>query len=132
MRVRSEYERVRRTAPRVEQEFALVGFSSRAQVHPLVASQWQRRLAPPIVIAANDGYLPGRVNFAVRGGSGDLRTWLRRTLPGADGEFAHGHPRATGGSVTPEEFERLLARLADHALPMRNAAGSADVPNVTL
>jgi single-stranded-DNA-specific exonuclease len=88
-----------------------VRFSSRAQVHPLVATQWERRLAPRAVIAANDGYLPGRVNFSVRGGKGDLRRWLREALPEATGEFGHGHDRATGGSLAPDEFERLLERL---------------------
>ena len=29
-------------------------------------------------------------------------------LPEAGGDFAHGHPRATGGSLEPAEFERLL------------------------
>jgi single-stranded-DNA-specific exonuclease len=108
---RSEYDRVRRTAPVVGKTIALVRFSSPAQVHPLVATQWQRRLAPRIVLAANDGYLPGRVNFSVRGGEGDLREHLRRALPGVGGEFAHGHDRATGGSLVPEDFERLLEAL---------------------
>jgi single-stranded-DNA-specific exonuclease len=63
------------------------------------------------VIAANDGYLPGRVNFSIRGGSGDLRRLLRKALPEANGEFAHGHDRATGGSLPPEQFALLVARL---------------------
>lgn len=108
---RSELERVRRTAPRVGADIALIRFSSPAQVHPLVATQWQRRLAPRIVIAANDGYLPGRVTFSLRGGSGDLRRMLRDALPEATGEFAHGHDRATGGSLTPDEFALLPERL---------------------
>jgi single-stranded-DNA-specific exonuclease len=108
---RSEFERVRRTSPRVGANVALIRFSSPAQVHPLVATQWQRRLAPRVVIAANDGYLPGRVNFSVRGGRGDLRRMLRDALPEATGEFAHGHDRATGGSLTSDEFALLLERL---------------------
>ena len=108
---RAELERVRRTPPLVGERFALVRFESSAQVHPLVAAQWRQRLAPRVVIAANDGYLPGRVNFAVRGGTGDLRALLRAALPEADGEFAHGHDRATGGSLAPGEFESLLQRL---------------------
>ncbi len=78
----------------------------------MIAAQWERRLAPRAVIAANDDYLPGRVNFSVRGGAGDLRRWLRDALPEATGEFAHGHDRATGGSLTPEDFELLLVRLS--------------------
>jgi hypothetical protein len=52
------------------------------------------------------------VNFSVRGGTGDLRRLLRDALPEAEGEFAHGHDRATGGSLDPEQFELLLRRLA--------------------
>ena len=109
---RAELDRVRRTPPDVRNGFALVRYSSRAQIHPLIAAQWERRLAPRAVIAANDDYLPGRVNFSVRGGAGDLRRWLRDALPEATGEFAHGHDRATGGSLTPEDFELLLVRLS--------------------
>jgi single-stranded-DNA-specific exonuclease len=105
---RKEYERTLRTAPRMSDGVALIRFSSQCQVHPLVAAAWARRLQPRAVVAANEGYLPGRVNFAVRGGQGDLRSLLLHALPDQGGEFAHGHPRATGGSLTPEEFERLL------------------------
>ena len=108
---RSEFERVRRTAPSVGRAVAVIRFTSPAQVHPLVATQWQKRLAPRPVIAANEGYLPGRVNFSIRGGTGDLRRLLRDALPEAEGEFAHGHDRATGGSLTPDEFELLVRRL---------------------
>jgi single-stranded-DNA-specific exonuclease len=108
---RRAWDGVRRTPPRVGERAALVRFSSPFQLHPLAAAMWARRLAPRPVLAANDGYLPGRVNFAVRGGEGDLRAWLRDTLPDVAGEFAHGHPRATGGSLAPADFDRLLAEL---------------------
>jgi single-stranded-DNA-specific exonuclease len=68
-------------------------------------------MAPRSVIAANDGYLPGRVNFSIRGGEGDLRMLLQRALPDVGGEFAHGHAGATGGSLSAGDFERLLAAL---------------------
>jgi single-stranded-DNA-specific exonuclease len=111
---RAEFDRVVRTAPRmVGDRVALLRFASPAQVHPLVATTWSRRLAPRIVLAANDGYLAdGVVNFAVRGGEGDLRRVLRDALPDVGGEFAHGHDRATGGSLEAADFERLLTALA--------------------
>lgn len=70
-----------------------------------------------MVLAANDDYLPGMVNFAVRGGEGDLRRVLREALPGVGGEFAHGHDRATGGSLTPGDFETLLEGLGLERAP---------------
>jgi single-stranded-DNA-specific exonuclease len=108
---RADWERVRRTAPQVGEQIALVRFASEFQLHPLAAQMWSRRLSPRVVLAANDGYLPGRVAFSVRGGSRDLRALLRDALPGVRGEFAHGHPRATGGTLAAEEFERLLEAL---------------------
>ena len=52
------------------------------------------------------------MKFAVRGGAGDLRAVLRGALPDVRGEFAHGHDRATGGSLAERDFERLLVALA--------------------
>lgn len=111
-RWRASFDRAVRTAPAVGDEVAVVRFDEPCQVHPLVATTWQRRLKPRVVLAANDGWLPGRVNFAVRGGDRDLRAFLREALPeGKDHEFAHGHPQATGGSLPAPLFERLLERL---------------------
>jgi single-stranded-DNA-specific exonuclease len=108
---RSGFDRALRTAPQVDRGVAVIRFTSPYQVHPLVAQTWARRLAPNVVIAANDDYLPGKVNFAVRGGSGNLRDLLHDALPGDRGEFAHGHDRATGGSLAPQEFEQLIENL---------------------
>lgn len=105
------YRSALRSPPHVGEQVAVVRLTSPYQIHPLVAAAWQRRLRPRPVLVANDGYLPGRVNFAMRGGGGDLRGLLRDALPEAAGEFAHGHARATGGSLPPDEFERLLERL---------------------
>jgi single-stranded-DNA-specific exonuclease len=100
-----------RTAPVVRNGAALIRLRSPYQIHPVVATAWERRLAPRVVVAANEGYVDGRVNFAVRGGNGDLREALKAALPDATGEYAHGHDRATGGSVDPETFERVLVGL---------------------
>jgi single-stranded-DNA-specific exonuclease len=106
------FKRALKTAPDVRDGVAVLRFSSPYQVHPLVASAWARRLAPNVVVAANDDYLPGMVNFAVRSlGELDLRRLLRSALPHQTGEFAHGHPRATGGSLAPHDFDRLIERL---------------------
>lgn len=111
--VRAEADRCARTPPLVGDRVALLRFSSRAQVHPLVAIRWSRRLRPRIVMAANDEYLPGRVNFAVRCDAHgvDLVRWLRTRpfTPQDDGEYAHGHARASGGSLSVRDFERLVS-----------------------
>jgi single-stranded-DNA-specific exonuclease len=108
---KAEFDRAVRRQPAVTGDAALVRFASPCQVHPLVATTWARRLAPRVVIAANDGYVDGRVNFAVRGGTSSLPAFLRAALPDVEGEFAHGHDHASGGSLPPEDFERLLGAL---------------------
>jgi hypothetical protein len=113
--VASEIARCSRTAPKMVGDAAVLRFTSGAQVHPVVATKWMRRLAPAVVIAANEGYLPGRVNFAVRCARPiDLLQWLRTLnfTPEDSGEYANGHARATGGSVSPRDFERFVRAIA--------------------
>lgn len=116
---RADFDRVVRTAPRFIGDVAILRFASPYQVHPLVAQTWSLRLAPKAVLAANDDYVPGKVNFAMRTANGgiDLRELLRRALPQQTGEFANGHRQATGGSITKDEFERLLESLASTTGP---------------
>jgi hypothetical protein len=106
LEVQREVARCAKTPPRFSGNVALLLFSSGAQVHPLVAIRWAQRLPEHIVIAANAGYLPGRVNFAVRSQMPrDLIAFLRGLqLPPLEGEFAHGHARATGGSLSSRDF----------------------------
>ena len=66
------------------------------------------------MIAANDGYLPGRTNFAVRCHAAiDLVAWLRGLpfTPSVDAQYAHGHARATGGSLSSSDFRAFIATL---------------------
>jgi single-stranded-DNA-specific exonuclease len=100
--------RAMRTAPTVGPEAALIRFSEPARVQPLVATAWMRRLAPRVVIAANDGWRDGLVSFAVRSADGrDLRRCLlaRYRPPAGAGDYARGHPKATGGALMPEPFD---------------------------
>lgn len=111
---RTAFERAVRAAPQVGASTAVIRFDEPAQVHPLVATTWSRRMGDRMVLAANAGWLPDRVNFAVRGGGtgADLRARLREALPeGAGYEFGNGHPGATGGSLPPELFDLLVKRL---------------------
>ena len=111
-RVGDSRARAVRTAPAVGPEAALIRFSEPARVHPLVAVAWAKRLAPRVVVAANDGWRHGRAAFAVRSADGrDLRAWLRERYapPAGAGDYGRGHARATGGALVPEAFERFGA-----------------------
>lgn len=39
-----------------------------------------------------------------------------------DGEYGFGHPGATGGSLTPSDFERLLRALGGSTAPATRAS----------
>lgn len=107
----------KKAAPQFSGNVALIRVRSRCQVHPVIAQIWRTRLPKYIVLVANDGYLPGRVNFSARSAPGvDLIAFLR-----AQGVDARGHDQATGGSVTVDEWEALLARLG---FPGREGAAS--------
>jgi hypothetical protein len=107
--VMAEVARCAKTRPIVGPRAVLIAFRSAARVHPLVAMRWASRFPDKIVIAANEGYLPGRVNFAMRSRAGlDLLAWLHGLGAPLPGESGHGHPGATGGSMEPADFQRLL------------------------
>jgi hypothetical protein len=115
-------------------------------VHPVVATRWVRPLTAPmstlissaniifkaghlkskaleIVMVANYGYLPGKVNFSCRiakcARDGDPPVNIIESLKAmADldktdliqrlgGNFARGHKEASGGIVNTAEFEEL-------------------------
>lgn len=107
----------RRVAPKFNQPdktVALITVNTPCQVHPVIAQMWVGRLKDQIVICANTGFLPDRVNFAVRTKCPvDLIGFLADHKPtGAGPDFGRGHNQATGGSLTlPQwnEFLRLLS-----------------------
>jgi single-stranded-DNA-specific exonuclease len=107
---REEFDRVVHLDPLQGDDITVLRCSSRCHVQPAVATTWSRRLAPRVVLVANDAWVPGRVVFSVRG-TGPLAGALRRPLEADDAELAWGHDRATGGSLAPDEFAKLLDTL---------------------
>lgn len=152
-----EIERCRRAPPKFSKDgrIAVVRINSAFQVHPIIATRWAGHLDSKkleIVMAANEGYLPGMVNFscriarvararaaeegreisiikmleeAARGSeTGDLRERLGES-------FARGHNEASGGIVRVAEFEELIKilgvgekadRSGEKASPAKNGA----------
>lgn len=111
--VKLAMDEARKVAPVFSGKVALLRLHSPCQVHPLIAQQWRGRLPKYIVIGANYGYLPGRVNFSVRTNTGEsLLDFLRGIeLEGDEGNYGHGHDAASGGSLPAERFNRLLEKL---------------------
>jgi len=93
---------------------AIVTIHSAAQIHPLIAQQWITRLPGKAVLCANTGYLSdGRVAISGRAGSSSLHLpdMLRAAFRSAGAEppahFAHGHPQASGGHLSAEDYAVL-------------------------
>ncbi|CAJ2513998.1 Uu.00g021170.m01.CDS01 [Anthostomella pinea] len=128
--VNAEVERCTHTAPRFsgDGKIAVFRINSAAQIHPVIATRWAGHLQSPkleVILVANEGYLPGMVNFSCRvprSARGRdppvniievLRDIAERspnpTLRERLGEsFARGHKEASGGIVPKAEFEELM------------------------
>lgn len=111
--VKVEMEKARKAAPAFAGNVALIRINSPCQIHPLIAQSWRQRLPKYIVIVANEGYLPGKVNFSARTDSGiNVLDFLRDVgLPEGEGSYGHGHDFASGGSLPIARWHELLNKL---------------------
>ncbi|KAL8984117.1 MAG: hypothetical protein Q9177_004786 [Variospora cf. flavescens] len=128
--INEEVERQTHTAPKFSKDgkIAVFRINSAAQVHPVIATRWAGHLKSAkleIVLVANSGYLPGKVNFSCRiarcarnrdppvniisslKAVADLDTTDLVTRMGEN--FARGHKEASGGIIGIKEFEELMA-----------------------
>jgi hypothetical protein len=133
MEVRRETERCTHTAPKFSADatIAVLTISSAAQIHPVIATRWSGTLKSnklEVVMCANEGYLPDKVNFScrvakcARAREGEDKVDIIKKLEsvvagdkelrGRLGQsFARGHKEASGGIVGKgewEEFKKLM------------------------
>ncbi len=115
--VQAAMEQAKRAAPVFSGNVALVPINSPCQIHPLIAQSWRTRLPKYIVMVANEGYIPGRVNFSVRTASGiNVLDFLKNVdLSPGEGSYGHGHDSASGGSLPVERWNELLTSLGFEA-----------------
>jgi len=111
--VKAAMNEAKKAAPVFAGRVALVRMSSPCQIHPLIAQIWRTRLPGYIVIAANEGYLPNRVNFSARSALNlSVLDFLRKIeLSEGEGYHGHGHDQASGGSLPIDRWNELLAKL---------------------
>ncbi|EAA30183.2 hypothetical protein NCU06018 [Neurospora crassa OR74A] len=132
--VNAEVERCTHVPPKFSSDgrVAVLIMNSKAQVHPVIATRWAGHLKSArleVVMAANEGYREGNVNFScrvakcakersgVRGEvniiellNGIVETAGDSSLRDRLGDsFARGHKEASGGIVPTKEFEELMA-----------------------
>jgi hypothetical protein len=106
-------QEAKKAAPVFSGNVALVRVNSPCQIHPLIAQSWRTRLPKYIVIVANEGYIPDRVNFSVRTASGtNVLDFLRSlNLSVGEGSYGQGHDSASGGSLPFPQWNELLLKL---------------------
>ena len=111
--VKGALEEARKAAPTFAGQVALVRLNTPCQVHPLIAQSWRTRLPKYIVIVANEGYMPGRINFSARAmADKNVLEFLRGfDLGEGEGHFGHGHDQASGGSLPVARWNLLLEKM---------------------
>lgn len=110
--VKQALAEARRVAPIFVGQVALLRLNSPCQIHPLIAQSWRSRLPQYVVIAANEGYLPGRINFSARSNSINVLEFLRSyEIDPGEGNYANGHDQASGGSLPRDRWQQLLTQL---------------------
>ena len=111
--VKAAMNEAKKSAPIFAGQVALIRVHSRCQIHPLIAQIWRGRLSKYIVIAANDGYIDGRINFSCRAsGETNVLQFLRDIkLSDGEGNFGNGHDGASGGSLPPARWNELLQKI---------------------
>lgn len=111
--VKAALEAGKKAAPTFAGNVALVRVKSPCQIHPLLAQIWRSRLPGYIILAANEGYLPGRVNFSARSGADRSALDLLRAvdLGAGEGSYGRGHDQASGGSLPVARWNELLRQL---------------------
>jgi single-stranded-DNA-specific exonuclease len=111
--VKAVLDAAKRVGPKVRNGIALLRFDTPCQVHPLLAQTWRGRLKGEIVIAANAGYRPGWVHFAVRTARDvSLIEFLaQHAPPGADENYGGGHAGASGGALQPADWNAFVTQL---------------------
>jgi hypothetical protein len=129
--VQDETQRCCHAPPKFSRDatVAVLTISSKAQVHPVIATRWAGHLQSnklEVVMCANEGYLPGMVNFSCRIAKGarvregDDKVDIIKKLEGIVADhpdlrkrlgtsFARGHKEASGGIVQKEEWEEFKA-----------------------
>jgi single-stranded-DNA-specific exonuclease len=113
--VNIELNEARKAAPTFAGNVALIRMNSPCQIHPLIAQSWRTRLPKYIVIAANEGFMPGKINFAARTSVEGLSVldFLRqfKLQNVGTGSYGQGHDQASGGVLPVEAWNELLGKM---------------------
>jgi single-stranded-DNA-specific exonuclease len=111
--VNREVKRCRHEKPQFSWKVAAVPFKSNCDIQGLIVEPWRRQLKKYLVIAANFGYLEGKVAYVIRT---ELETsvidFMESIRPaGLDSHVVFGHDRAGGAVLDTDLWYRLADRM---------------------
>jgi single-stranded-DNA-specific exonuclease len=111
--VNSEVRRCRHEGPNFLWRVAVIPFKSSCDIQGLIAEPWRRRLDKYFVIAANFGYIDGKVAYVVRTQlEASVIDFMESLKPaGHPGHIVFGHDRAGSGIIEREVWEAIAARM---------------------
>ena len=93
---------------------ALAPVASPARIEDILAAMWARQLPRYMIVAANSGYVPGKVHLVARSDSPerDLLRLLDKTAPeGIARPFALGRPDYVEAVLPTDAWQRMLAAM---------------------
>ena len=111
--VNEEVKRCRHERPYFHWKVALIPFSSKCDIQGLIAETWRRQLKDYIVIAANFGYVTGKVAYVVRTNLEISVIDFMESLKPDDltQHIVYGHDRAGGGILDLDVWMKITSRM---------------------
>lgn len=111
--VNNEVRRCRHEPPIFRWKVAMVAFESRCDIQGLIAETWRRLLSRYIVIAANFGYIEGKVAYVIRSQTDvNLIEFMESMRPaGYDQHICFGHDHAGGGIIEKEIWKDVAEKM---------------------
>lgn len=111
--VNREVKRCRHERPHFSWKVAIIPFESRCDIQGLIAETWRRQLENYLVIAANFGYIEGKVAYVIRTQlDTSVIDFMESLRPaGYDSHVIFGHDRAGSGVVDRAVWLELADRM---------------------
>jgi single-stranded-DNA-specific exonuclease len=111
--VNREVKRCRHERPHFSWKAAVIAFESPCRIEGLIAETWKRQLKNYLVLAANFGYIGGKVAYAARTELDVSVIDFMESLkpPGHIGPVVWGHDRAAGGVLDADLWKHLAGRM---------------------
>ena len=106
------FQRAKQVAPRFSKQAALLQIHTPCRIHGQIAQVWRNRLPDYYVLVGNTGLEGTHVEFSSRCRKDkNALEWLAPHIKRVSGRSLQGHPQASGGRLSRENWQALLSEL---------------------